>query len=69
MYLSFFMWATGQALLITNWLAGPLGLLAFALIYLFRVEHEEQQLLDHFGSKYRQYQEKTGRLLPKFMKN
>jgi len=67
MYLSFFMWAIGQALLITNWLAGPLGLLAFTLIYLFRVEHEEQQLLDQFGSEYQQYLEKTGRLLPKFM--
>lgn len=69
MYLSFFMWAIGQALLITNWLAGPLGLLAFALIYLFRVEHEEQQLLDQFGDEYQQYQKKTGRLLPKLMRN
>ena len=69
MYLSFFMWAIGQALLIANWLAGPWGLLAFALIYLFRVEHEEQQLLDQFGSEYEQYQEKTGRLLPKLMRN
>lgn len=65
MYLSFFMWAIGQALLIENWIAGPLGLLAFALIYLFRVEREEQQLLDQFGTEYEQYQKKTGRLLPK----
>jgi len=68
MYLSFFMWAIGQALLIENWLAGPLGLLAFILIYLFRVKYEEQQLLDQFGSEYEQYQKKTGRLLPKFMR-
>ena len=64
MYLSFFMWAIGQALLIANWLAGPLGLLAFAFIYLFRVAHEEQQLLEQFGSEYEQYLSKTGRLLP-----
>jgi len=69
MYLSFFMWAIGQALLIANWLAGPWGLLAVVLIYLFRVEHEEQQLLDQFGSEYEQYQDKTGRLLPKLMRN
>ena len=69
MYLSFFMWAIGLSLLITNWVAGPLGLLAFALIYLFRVEHEEQQLLDQFGPEYEQYQKKTGRLLPKFNRN
>lgn len=65
MYLSFFMWAIGQALLIENWLAGPLGLFAFALIYLFRVGREEQQLLDQFGIEYEKYQKKTGRLLPK----
>ena len=69
MYLSFFMWAIGQALLIENWLAGPLGLLAFILIYLFRVEHEEQQLLDQFGAEYEQYQKKTGRLLPKLVRD
>lgn len=65
MYLSFYMWAIGQALLITNWLAGPLGLFAFALIYSFRVESEEQQLLDRFGKEYELYQKKTGRLLPR----
>ena len=65
MYLSFYMWAIGQALLITNWLAGPLGLIAFVFIYFFRVEREEQQLLDKFGKEYELYQKKTGRLLPR----
>lgn len=69
MYLSFFMWAVGQALLIENWVAGPLGLPAFVLIYWFRVEHEEKQLLDQFGTDYQQYQKKTGRLLPKLIRN
>lgn len=66
MYLSFLMWAIGQSLLIANWVAGPLGLLAFLLIYLFRVEREEQQLLNQLGAEYAQYQKRTGRLLPKF---
>jgi len=66
MYLSFLMWAIGQSMLIANWVAGPLGLLAFLLIYLFRVEREEQQLLNQFGAEYAQYQKRTGRLLPKF---
>lgn len=65
MYLSFFMWAIGQALLINNWLAGPLGLLAFAMIYWFRVPREERQLLDQFGAEYEAYQKRAGRLLPK----
>jgi len=66
MYLAFWLWALGQALLIPNWIAGPLGLIAFFLIYSFRVEQEEQQLIDYFGDQYREYQKKTGRLLPKY---
>ncbi|MDX2426192.1 MAG: protein-S-isoprenylcysteine O-methyltransferase [Cycloclasticus sp.] len=66
MYLSFFMWAIGQALIIENWLAGPLGLIAITMIYRFRVPREEQQLLSKFGAEYGSYQKRTGRLLPKF---
>ena len=65
MYLSFWLWALGQALLIPNWIAGPFGLIAFYLIYVFRIEREEQQLIDCFGDEYREYQRKTGRLFPK----
>jgi len=66
MYLSFFLWAIGQALIIANWLAGPLGLLGFGLIYIFRVQREEQQLLELFGDTYREYLRNTGRLLPRW---
>lgn len=69
MYLSFLMWAVGQALLINNWLAGPLGIIAFLFIYGFRVEREEQQLLDTFGDQYREYQQKSDRLLPRLHKS
>ena len=65
MYLSFWAWAVGQALLILNWIAGPLGIIAFYLIYSFRVEHEEQQLIDYFGDLYLDYKKSTGRLFPK----
>ena len=65
MYLSFWAWAVGQALLIPNWIAGPLGIVAFYFIYMFRVEYEEQQLVDYFGDAYRDYIISTGRLFPK----
>ena len=65
MYLSFWCWAVGQALLIPNWIAGPLGIIAFSFIYLFRVEHEEQQLIEYFGDSYRDYKKSTGRFFPK----
>ena len=64
MYLSFYMWAIGQALLIQNWIAGPLGLFAFGLIYLFRIEREERQLLEKFGAEYKNYMKSTRRLFP-----
>ena len=66
MYLSFWFWAVGQALLISNWLAGPLSIIGFFPIYLFRVDQEEQQLVEYFGDAYRDYQKTTGRLFPKF---
>lgn len=65
MYLSFWCWAIGQALLIHNWLAGPLGIIAFYPIYLLRVKREEQQLVEYFGDAYREYQQSTGRLFPR----
>ena len=66
MYLSFWAWAVGQALLIANWIAGPLGIIAFYLIYSFRIEHEEQQLIDYFGDAYKDYKKSTGRFFPGF---
>lgn len=66
MYLSFWCWAVGQALLIPNWLAGPLGIIAFYPLYLFRVNREEQQLIEYFGDAYMDYQKITGRLFPKW---
>lgn len=65
MYLSFWFWAIGQALLISNWLAGPLSIIGFYPIYLLRVSREEQQLVKYFGDAYREYQKTTGRLFPK----
>ncbi|MDX2463843.1 MAG: hypothetical protein QNK31_04975 [Porticoccus sp.] len=52
-------------MLIDYWLAGPFGLLAIAMIYRFRVQREERQLLSQFGAEYELYQKRTGRLLPK----
>ena len=65
MYLSFWCWAIGQSLLISNWIAGPPGIIAFYLIYSFRINHEEQQLVEHFGDAYQDYTKSTGRIFPK----
>ncbi len=65
MYLAFFLWFLAQALLIPNWIAGPGGLAAFALLYAMRVGREEAMMLDEFGQPYRDYMRRTGRLLPR----
>ncbi len=65
MYASLALLAVAQLLLLQNWLAGPLDLVVFVLFYLFRIQAEEQMMLDAFGEAYREYMQKTGRILPK----
>jgi protein-S-isoprenylcysteine O-methyltransferase Ste14 len=54
-----------QALLLSNWIAGPSGLIAFAFLYFLRVPKEENMMLQQFGEQYQQYMSKTGRIIPK----
>lgn len=65
MYLSQFLVAIAQALLLWNGLAGPLSIVVFALFYLFRVPEEEKMMLAAFGEPYREYMKKTGGIIPK----
>ena len=64
MYSAFFLWGVAQALLLPNWIAGPAGLFGFGLLYLLRVGHEEQLMLQTFGDQYRAYMARTARILP-----
>lgn len=63
-----FGWLLGvaQALLLQNWVAGPAGLVSFALLYVRRVPREERMMLDRFGEEYRAYMERTGRVVPRW---
>lgn len=54
-----------QALLLPNWIVGPLGMLLFLPVYVTRVPREEQMMLEQFGEGYHQYMQQTGRLLPR----
>ncbi len=65
MYAAHWLWAIAQALLLHNWIAGPAFLVAFLPMYLRRVPHEEQMLLDNFGEEYRRYVSRTGRVIPR----
>lgn len=62
-----FGWLLGiaQALLLPNWIAGPSGLVSFALLYFGRAPREEQMMLDRFGDEYRAYMDRTGSVIPR----
>jgi len=66
MYAAHLLWGVAQALLLPNAIAGPAMLIFFIPLYLFRVGREEQAMLDHFGKPYRDYMDRTGRLLPRW---
>jgi protein-S-isoprenylcysteine O-methyltransferase Ste14 len=65
MYAAFFLWATAQALLLPNWIAGPAGIVGFGILFCLRVPREEQMMEAAFGDAYREYAARTSRLLPR----
>lgn len=65
MYASQWLVAIAQPLLLHNWIAGFLNLLAFIPFYFLRVKAEEQRMLDSFGTEHQGYRKRTGRVLPK----
>ncbi len=68
-YLAMWLWGIAEILLLQNWLVALVGLLSFAPVYLHRVPHEEQMMLDNFGDDYRAYMERTGRIIPRFRRS
>jgi len=66
MYAAHFLWAFAQPLLLWNWIAGFALLITFIPLYYVRVPVEEGVLAGRFGEEYREYMERTGRVVPKF---
>ncbi|MBB4184648.1 protein-S-isoprenylcysteine O-methyltransferase Ste14 [Sinorhizobium terangae] len=64
MYTSFLLMGVGQAFLLSNWVAGLAGLVGFAVLFVLRVEKEERMMLEIFGSQYRDYMDRTKRIIP-----
>ena len=55
----------GQALFLTNWVAGLGGIVSFGIMYFLRVPKEEHMMLEEFGEQYQQYMMRTGRVFPR----
>ncbi|MFT2214333.1 protein-S-isoprenylcysteine O-methyltransferase [Rhizobium giardinii] len=64
MYTSFLLMGFGQAFLLSNWIAGPAGIVGFAVLFFARVDKEERMMLEIFGSRYRDYMGRTKRIIP-----
>lgn len=65
MYAAHLVWGLAQPLLLWNWLAGFSMLLFLVPLYLYRIPREEKMMEAEFGSEYRRYRQRTGRLFPK----
>ncbi|MBP1884192.1 protein-S-isoprenylcysteine O-methyltransferase Ste14 [Ensifer mexicanus] len=64
MYTSFLLMGVGQAFLLSNWVAGLAGVVGFAVLFFLRVDKEERMMLEIFGPQYRDYMDRTKRIIP-----
>lgn len=65
-YAAQILWGIAQLLVLHNWIVGPLALITFLPIFLYRIPREEQMMLDNFGDGYRDYMKQTGGIIPHF---
>ena len=65
MYAAILIWGLGQAMVLTNWIAGPANIIASLLFLMVRAPREETMLLERFGGAYRDYMSQTGRIIPR----
>jgi protein-S-isoprenylcysteine O-methyltransferase Ste14 len=63
MYLAFFLYSAGQALVVPNWIAGPFYLVEMVLLFGLRVGPEERMMTEEFGREYEAYVGRTKRLI------
>ena len=65
MYTYFTVMVISNALISANLLVGVFGIAVWTLLYIVRIDDEEDMLLEEFGDDYREYMKRTGRLFPK----
>lgn len=65
MYLQILIWTIGQALIVSNFIVSPFGLVAWIFLYFIRVPKEEKMMNETFRSEYTNYIKRTGKIFPK----
>ena len=65
MYLSMWIFALFQGLILSNLFIEIFGILSWSLLYFIRISNEEKMMIDTFGNEYKKYIENTGRIFPK----
>jgi protein-S-isoprenylcysteine O-methyltransferase Ste14 len=68
MYLAHLIWAVAQIMILHNWIAGYSFLVVQVPFYIIRIKNEETMMIEHFGTAYKTYMEKTGRFIPQLRK-
>lgn len=66
MYAAMWISVFTQPLLLHNWIAGVLIIPAFIAMWIFRIPKEEAMMCKQFGEQYKDYQTRTGRVIPQF---
>lgn len=64
MYSAFWLWAVAQPFLLSNWIAGFSGIVGFGILFFLRVGREEAMMEGEFGDQYRDYSQRTKRIIP-----
>ncbi len=65
MYTAHLAWSAAQLLLLQNWIVEPSFLITSLPLYMVRIPHEEQMMLETFKQEYTDYKNRTGLLFPK----
>lgn len=68
MYLQILLWTIAQFFIISNWIAGTFGIVAWLFLYFWRVPYEEKMMMEKFGEQYINYMHNTGRIIFKAKK-
>lgn len=68
-YLAFLLMQVSLLFLTSNWFIGLCGIAIIVSVIAIRVPEEEKLLIEQFGNEYREYMNRTYRLLPKPVNN